>query len=486
MTPLIAITVILVYFAAMLILGWLSGRRSRGDFYTGGGSTPGAILVVAMIGAAISGVTFVSVPGMVAGKGFSYLQMALGFVVGYWVIARILVPLFFRQGVVSIYSYLNNRFGLSAYRSGAWLFFISKLTGAGVRFLVVCVVLQGLVFGPLGMPFEVSVMVSIALIWLYTRTGGVGAVVWTDVLRTVCLVGSVVLAIFFIAKALGMGLSDAVTAVAAHPSSHIFYFDDPASGLYFWKQFVAGIFMVIAMTGLDQDMMQRTLTCADARGAGRSLVRSGVMQLFVIGLFLVLGVMLMMYVEQTPDIEMPERTDELFSLVANSPGMPVVVGVVFLLGLVSAAYSAAGSALTSLTTSFTIDILGQTPEGSAKLRPRVHAAMGVVMGLFIIIFYRLTSLDAISAVYTLASYTYGPLLGLFAFGMFSRRRVVAAAVPVVCLAAPVISGIIQWWLDGIGYQLGFELLLLNALLTVGGLMIVSRAALAQPVVEPQN
>lgn len=484
MTPYIAISVIVVYFAAMLMLGWLNARRSRGDFYTGGGQTSGAILAIAMIGAAISGVTFVSVPGMVVSKGFSYMQMVLGFVVGYWVIARILVPLFFRHGVVSIYEYLNKRFGLSAYRSGAWLFFISKLTGAGVRFLVVCVVLQGLVFGPLGMPFEVAVVVSIALIWLYTRAGGVGAVVWTDVMRTVCLVGSVVLAIYFIAKSLGMGLSETAVAVANHPSSQIFYLDDPASGLYFWKQFIAGIFMVIAMTGLDQDMMQRTLTCADARGAGRSLVRSGIMQVFVIGLFLVLGIMLMMYVEQTPGLEMPERTDELFSMVANAPAMPVVVGVVFLLGLVSAAYSAAGSALTSLTTSFTIDILGHTPESSSKIRPVVHAAMGVMMGLFIILMYRLTSLDAISAVYTLASYTYGPLLGLFAFGMFCRRRVVAAAVPVVCLLAPILSGVIQWWLDSVGYQLGFELLLLNALLTVGGLMAISRAAVPQPVVEP--
>ncbi len=486
MTPLLAILVLTLYFAAMLLLGWLSARKGRGNFFTGGGNTSSPIVAVAMIGAAISGVTFVSVPGMVVSKGLSYLQMTLGFVVGYWVIARVLIPLFFKHKVVSIYSYLNNRFGLTAYRSGAWLFFISKLTGAGVRFLVVCLVLQGLVFAPLGLPFEIAVGVSVALIWLYTRAGGVNAVVWTDVLRTVCLVGSVVLAIIFIAKALGMGMGDTVKAVANHPSSRVFFFDDPTSGLYFWKQFVAGVFLAVAMTGLDQDMMQRTLTCADARGAGRSMIRGGVMQMFVIGLFLILGIMLTMYVEQTPGIEMPERTDELFSLVANSPAMPVVVGIVFLLGLVSAAYSAAGSALTSLTTSFTIDILGHSPQGAAKYRGRIHAAMGLLMGLFIIVFYRITSLDAISAVYTLASYTYGPLLGLFAFGMFTRRRVVAAAVPVVCIVAPAASGVIQWWLQGHGYQLGFELLLLNALLTVGGLALASRAAKPLPVAEAPN
>ena len=486
MSPLLASVVILLYFAAMLVIGRMSARRSRGDFYTGGRNTPAPVLAVAMIGAAISGVTFVSVPGMVAAKGFSYLQMALGFVVGYVLIARVLIPLFFRHGVVSIYAYLDRRYGHTAYQSGAWLFFISKLTGAGVRFLVVCVALQGLVFGPPGLPFEVAVAVSVALIWLYTRAGGVGAVVWTDVLRTLCLVGSVFLAIFFIARSLGMNAADTVSAIAAHPSSRIFHFDDPTSGLFFWKQFIAGVFMTVAMTGLDQDMMQRTLTCADARSAGRSMVRGGIMQLFVIGLFLLLGTMLTIYVGRTPSMAMPERTDELFSMVATSPAMPAVVGIVFLLGLVSAAYSAAGSALTSLTTSFTIDILGRDPEGSEKSRSRVHAAMGILIGLFIIVFYRLTSQDAISAVYTLASYTYGPLLGLFAFGMFCRRRVLPAAVPVVCLAAPVASGIAQWWLAGIGWQLGFELLLLNALLTTVGLAAASRSAKSQIAPELQN
>ncbi len=430
-----------------------------------------------MIGAAISGVTFVSVPGMVVAKGHAYLQMALGFIAGYIIIAAVLVPMFYRRGLVSIYSYLDQRFGRQSYRSGAWIFFISKITGASVRFFVVCAVLQILVFRPLGVPFELNVLVTVALIWLYTARGGVKALIWTDLLKSLCLIGSVTLSIWFVATNLGMGPKEVADAVSGHATSKAFHFSDPMSGQWFWKQFIAGIFLAIATNGLDQDMMQRHLSCADSRSSRKNMIVSSVMQFFIIAMFLILGTMLVIYAEST-GIEMPEKSDELFGLIASHESMPIVVGIIFVVGLISASYSAAGSALTSLTTSFTVDILNGRERWEEKqlsrVRRLVHLLMAALMGAFIIAFHHLSNDDAISAVYTLASYTYGPILGLFAYGLASRRPVRDALVPFVCIAAPVASwGVTQLMLRQWGYETGFELLLINALLTMAGLYLTS-------------
>ncbi|MBQ9466316.1 MAG: sodium:solute symporter [Muribaculaceae bacterium] len=491
-TPVIVLLTIIGYFAVLFLISWLASRGSDDrTALTGGRQAPWFIVAIAMIGAPISGVTFVSVPGQVAVKSFSYMQMVLGFVVGYFVIAYVLMPLFFKRNLVSIYGYLEQRFGQGTHRTGAWFFFISKMLGAAVRFYVVCVTLQLLVFGPLHIPFVVNVIATIALIFLYTLQGGVKTVIWTDTLKSFCLIMSVLLCIVFIARALGYGVGELCGAVAADDTSRIFFFDNPKEGTYFWKQFVAGIFMVIATTGLDQDLMQRTLASKNVDESKKGLIVSGIVQVFVVGLFLVLGTLLVLYTRRVGFV-VPDKTDELFGLVAFSGGpVPVVVGVLFILGLVSAAYSAAGSALTALTTSFTVDILKyevQSTKGEvedeeqqatakklARTRRMVHIGMAVCMGLVILVFYAISNQDAISAVYSIASYTYGPILGLFAYGMMFRGPVRDRLVPAVCIAAPVLSYAIQWWLKAqFDYTIGFELLLLNAALTMIGLALCRR------------
>lgn len=488
-TPCIVLTTIVGYFILLFVISWLAGRRSdTSTALSGGKQAPWFIVAIAMIGAPISGVTFVSVPGMVVAKSFSYMQMVLGFAVGYFAIAYVLVPMFYRRHLVSIYGYLEQRFGGGTHRTGAWFFFISKMLGAAVRFYVVCVTLQLLVFAPLGIPFVLNVVVTIALIFLYTLQGGVKTVIWTDTLKSFCLILSVVLSIYFVARGLGYDLGGLSRAVAGDDSSRVFFFDNPKEGTYFWKQFIAGIFMVIATTGLDQDLMQRTLAGKDAKESRKGLIVSGIVQIFVVGLFLVLGTLLMMYARSS-GMAMPEKSDELFGTVAFAPGMPVVLGVVFILGLIAAAYSAAGSALTSLTTSFTVDILradrSQDEARLGRTRRLVHVAMAAGMGIVILIFYLISNSDAISAVYTLASYTYGPILGLFAFGMMCRRPVRDRWVPVVCVAAPLISFAVQQWLKSQwDYTLGFELLLLNAVLTMLGLaLLITRNGTSQTAAQ---
>jgi SSS family transporter len=478
--PWIIIATIVGYFILLFLISWFATRKSDSkDALTGGNKAQWFLVAIAMIGAPISGVTFISVPGMVLGKGFSYLQMVLGFLVGYFVIAYVLIPLFYKRHLVSIYGYLEERFGSDTHKTGAWFFFISKMLGAAVRFYVVCVTLQLLVFDSLGIPFILNVVVTTALIFLYTLQGGVKTVIWTDTLKSFCLVGSVVLCIYFIAKGLGYDFGEMCKAVAGDESSRIFFFDNPKEGTFFWKQFVAGIFMAIAMTGLDQDMMQRTLASPNAKESQKGMIVSGVIQIFVIALFLILGTLLSMYAK-SKGMALPEKSDELFGSVIWSDGIPVIAGIFFIIGLIAAAYSAAGSALTSLTTSFTVDILSANKKQDEKklssTRKLVHVAMAVCMGIVIIVFYFLSNSDAISAVYSIASYTYGPILGLFAYGMMCKTGVKDKMVPIVCIAAPILSWFIQYWLkQQFDYTIGFELLLLNAALTMLGLFIFKKS-----------
>lgn len=474
----IVILTIIGYFLLLMGISWFASRGSdNSTFFTGNRKAPWPVVAFAMIGAAISGVTFISVPGMVAAKGYAYLQMVLGFIVGYFVIAFVLVPMFYKRNLISIYGYLEERFGRSTYRSGAWFFFLSKMLGAAVRFFVVCAVLQMLVFSPLHIPFIFNVIVTIALIWLYTVQGGVKTLIWTDTLKSFCLIMSVILCIYFVATNLGFSFGELTTAISNHESSRMFFFDNPKEGTYFWKQFLAGVFMAIATTGLDQDMMQRNLACADHKQSQKNMIVSGITQFFVIALFLLLGTLLVMFID-SKGISMPEKSDELFGLVATHPDVPIVVGILFVLGLVSAAYSAAGSALTSLTTSFTVDILGahkkQDDKKLTRTRKGVHVLMSAIMGLVIIAFWYLSDQDAISAVYTLASYSYGPILGLFVYGMFWKKPVHDRWVPAVCIAAPILSYFLQLGLKAwFGYETSFELLIINAVLTVIGLRLLS-------------
>ncbi len=483
--PIIVILTIAAYFLLLMAVSYFASRGSdNSTFFTGNRRAPWPVVAFAMLGAAISGVTFISVPGMVAAKGYSYLQMVLGFIVGYFAIAFVLVPLFYKKNLISIYGYLEDRFGSSTYRTGAWFFFVSKMLGAAVRFFVVCAVLQLLVFSPLHIPFIFNVIVTIALIWLYTVQGGVKTVIWTDTLKSFCLIMSVVLCIYFIATNLGYSFGELASAVSDHHTSRMFFFDNPREGTYFWKQFIAGVFMAIATNGLDQDMMQRNLACKDASQSRKNMIVSGITQFFVIALFLLLGTMLVMFIE-SKGIAIPEKSDELFGMVAQHAEVPVIVLILFVLGLVSAAYSAAGSALTSLTTSFTVDILGahKTKDEKALTRTRklVHIGMSTLMGLVIIAFYYISDQDAISAVYTLASYTYGPILGLFVYGMFWNKPVHDKLVPAVCVLAPCLSWALQYVLRAFcGYETSFELLLINAAFTIIGLRLLSVGRKTQP------
>ena len=475
-TAWIVLATIAFYFVLLFVISWITGRKAdNAGFFTGNRKSPWYMVAIAMTGASISGVTFISVPGAVMDGGYSYMQMVLGFFVGSIVVALVLIPMFYRMNLVSIYGYLENRFGLASYRTGAWFFFVSKMLGASVRFFVVCVVLQTLVFEPLHMPFALNVILTVALIWLYSFQGGVKSLIWTDSLKTFCLVVSVVSCIVFIAQSMGFGIGELPAAVADHPTSKVFFFDDPNDGHYFWKQFIAGVFMVIATTGLDQDLMQRTMSCKNFRESQKNMIVSSFVQIFVIGLFLVLGTLLYMYAGSHG---IAETKDALFGAVAWSDGFPIAIGILFIIGLIAAAYSAAGSALTAVTPAFTVDILQADKKGNeeklTRTRKLVHVGMSAMMIVVIVVFYYLNNDSAINAVYSLASYTYGPILGMFIFGMAVKRPVRDRWVPVVCVLAPAICYVLQTnseqWFGG--YQISFELLIINAVITAAGLALL--------------
>ena len=474
----IIIATIFIYIAILFTVAYISGRKADNQgFFVGNRSSSWWMVMLAMVGAAMSGVTFVSVPGMVAASGFSYFQMALGFMTGYFIIAFLLIPLFYRMNLVSIYGYLENRFGTGAYKTGAWFFFISKLLGASVRLFLICVVLQLLLFEPYGLPFWLNAAVTVLLVLLYTFRGGVKSLIWTDTLKTLCLVLSIGLSIWFVCQRLDMSFTEMVATVKSSESSRIFFFDDINDRRYFFKQFLAGIFSVIAMTGLDQDMMQRSLACKNYSDSQKNMLVSAILQTLIIFVLLTLGVILYTFAERM-NITLPPLSDNMFGTVATSPQMPLIVGILFILGLVSATYSAAGSALTALTTSFTIDVLGADKRFDdlklTKVRKGVHIAMAVAMFLVICILHRLNSTNVIDAVYTLASYTYGPILGLFAFGILTKWSVKSRYVGIVAVVAPILCFVLQQnserWFGG--YKFSYELLIVNALITFVGLMLL--------------
>ena len=461
----------------LFVVAWRSSRRAdNATFFTGGRSTHRAVAAVAMVGAAMSGVTYISVPGTVLADNFSYLQTCLGFIVGYAVIAYMLVPLYYRLGVVSLYEYLDKRFGIVAHRTGAWFFFVAKTLSAALRAYVICVVLQTILFDHYDIPFWVNAAIMMSLVWLYTRRGGVKSVVWVEMLKTLIMVGSLVAAIVAVSGAMGLDVGGTVGYIADSDLSRMMFFDDAMERRYFWKQFLAGIFLVVAMTGLDQDMMQTVLSCRNRRDAQRSMMTSVFIQVGVIILFLSLGVLLYGFAESH---SIAVEGDSLFGYVATEAGLPVVVGVLFLLGLVASTYSSAGSALTALTTSFTLDIMGSGRADDVVLerrRKRVHTAIALVMLGVIVVFNTFSSSGVITLIFTMASYTYGPLLGLFAFGILTRRSVRSGAIPVIAVASPTIcyilsSNSVEWLC---GYQFSYELIILNGSITMLGLWAFSK------------
>ena len=488
MSPIAVIITIASYFAILISVSLISsrGKGSASEFFNGGRKAPWWVIAIAMIGAPMSGVTYVSVPGMVGvdGAQMSYLQMVMGFLVGYFVIAFVLIPVFFKKNLVSIYQYLDDRFGVTSHKTGAWFFFISKMLGASVRLFLVCVTLQLMVFGPLGLPFALNALVSMLIVLSYTFRGGMKSVLWTDVLKTVCILVSIIMTIVIISRELGLDFAGTADAVRSSGMSKVFFFDDPNHPRYFWKQFLAGVFTVIAITGLDQDLMQRTLSSRNATDSRKNMIISGILQVPVLILFLILGVLLYIFAASKG---IPQTGDLIFPAVATGGYMPGIVGVLFILGLVSCAFSAGGSALTALTTSFTADIIGTEGRSEAeitRLRKRVHLVMALLMGLVIYACHLLNTQSVIDAVYKLASYTYGPILGMFAFGLCCKKQVHDKLVPLVAVLSPVLSYIVQahseQWFGG--YRFSYELILLNAAFTVLGLCLLIR----RPKIEPAS
>ena len=470
MNPLAILIVIACYFALLFFISYLAGRKAdNAGFFSGNRSSNWLLVAMSTIGAAISGVTFVSVPGMVASSGWAYMQMVLGFTVGQIIIAYVLIPLYYKFNLTSIYQYLQQRFGMNTYKSGAWLFFVSKMLGASVRLFVVGEVLQLLVFGPLGVPFWVNAIFTVMIVYLCTFKGGVKSLIWTDLLKTCCLILSVALCIYFVLRA---GVN--IDGWTSSSMTRVFFLDNPKEGTYFWKQFLAGIFLVIATTGLDQDLMQRTLSCKNPRESQKNLIVGALMQIVVIGLFLFLGFLLYSYANQTGVTEVAQlKGDDVFPFLATGNYFPVVVGVLFIIGFIAAAYSAAGSALTALTTSFTVDILNKEKDTNlTQIRTWVHIGMAVLMAACIYVIHILNNDSVIQTVYKVASYTYGPLLGMFCFGIFTKRQVRDRWIPLVVILAPVITWVIDVnsavWFNG--YVFSHERLILNALLTFVGMV----------------
>ncbi|MDR2917972.1 MAG: sodium:solute symporter [Tannerella sp.] len=477
MGPLSVLLTIIIYFIVLFTVSYIAGRKADNEgFFVGNRKSSWWMVAFAMIGSSISGVTYVSVPGMVGTSNFAYLQMALGFVAGQLIIAYVLIPLFYRMNLVSIYGYLENRFGISSHKTGAWFFFISKMLGASVRLFLVCLTLQLLVFTPLNIPFVINVVCTVAVVWLYTFQSGVKSLIWTDSLKTFCLIVSVGLCIWFIASNLGLSFGGMVKAIADSDLSRTFFFDNVNERTYFFKQFLGGVFTMIAMTGLDQDMMQRNLSCKNIKDSQKNMITSGIMQFFIILLFLMLGVLLYMFTAQN-DITNPDKTDELFPMIATGGYFPVIVGILFIVGLISSAYATAGSALTALTTSFTVDIWGTEGKSEDQVRvgrKKIHVLMAVIMGIVIIVFNIFNNTSVIDAVYTLASYTYGPILGMFAFGIFTKKPVRDKYIPLVAILSPILCFILQTnsekWFNG--YSFSYELLIMNALFTFIGFSLL--------------
>ena len=466
----VIIITILAYFSILLVFSRLTSRRATNDtFYRANRRSPWYMVAFGMIGASISGITFVSVPGMVVKTDMSYLQMCLGFILGYAVVAFVLLPVYYRLNLTTIYSYLQTRLGQRAYKTGASFFLLSKLIGAAVRFYVVCIILQRFVLDQLGVPFVLTVVIMVGLIWLYTRRGGIKTLVWTDSFQTLCMFLTLLLIIYHVTSELNLSLGEAVTAIANDSHSRIFIWDDWASKLNFWKMFFSGIFVVIVMTGLDQDMMQKNLTCKTLRDAQKDMCTYGLAFVPVNLLFLSLGILLMMLANKE-GIAIPQMTDDLLPMFAATGSLGTLIIVLFTIGIVATSFSSADSAMTALTTSWCVDIMERKDDD--KLRKRTHFGFALLFVVFILGFKIVNSTSVIDAIYIICSYTYGPLLGLFAFGLFTRWQIRDRAVPYIAIVSPVICFAIETITKQItGYHFGYELLILNGALTFAGLFI---------------
>ncbi len=487
--PGIILGIIIGYFALLMVISYFTGKDSGNEnFFLAGRQSPWYLVAFGMIGASLSGVTFISVPGWVEGSQFSYMQMVFGYLLGYLVIATVLMPMYYRLNLTSIYTYLEQRFGFFSYKTGAGFFLLSRVLGASGRLFLVALVLHEFVLSNFGIPFWLTVFMTIILIWIYTYRGGIKTIVITDTLQTTCMLAAVVLTIFAIGDKLDLDFAGIWSTVTNSENSQIFFFEDGWSDTRnFFKRFLAGAFVAIAMTGLDQDMMQKNLSCKNIGEAQKNMFWFSIVLVFANLLFLGLGVLLFVYAGQV-GIEIPTRlvgdevrqaTDLLYPTIAFNHLSPMIQ-VVFILGLIAAAYSSADSALTSLTTSFCVDFLGFEKEGTElsdqkTTRFKVHVAFSFVLFLMIMLFYLFANHAVIQLIFEIAAYTYGPLLGLYAFGFFTKRAVLDKYVPYVCIASPILTFLINRYSETLffGYQFSFELLIINGLITFIGLAALS-------------
>lgn len=478
MTPALVVTILVAYFGILILISFLTSKGAdTNTFFTANRQSPWYLVAFGMIGSSLSGVTFISVPGNVGSIGFGYFQVVLGYLLGYWVIIGILMPLYYRLNLISIYTYFEKRFNFWSYKTGAFFFLISRTLGSALRLYLAAAVLQLFLFDAWGVPFIATVATTLVLIWLYTIKGGVKTIVYTDAFQTFFLVTAVVVAVWQISDDLGMSFPAMIDAIQESRFSKMFYFDDPNSPMFFWKQFIGGALITITMTGMDQEIMQKNLTCKTLGDAQKNMFWFSMILVAVNLLFLTLGALLFMYAEQN-NFPIPQYTDELFPRLALNE-FSLVVGVFFLLGITASSYASADSALAGLTTSFCIDFLNfkDKPE-HVKSRQKflVHLGFSLLFLLIIVIFREINERSVIDAVLGIATYTYGPLLGLFSFGIFTRKQVRDQYVPIVCVAAPVLCYILSIFSPDLfnGYRLGLEVLLINGIFTFLGLAIISK------------
>ena len=471
----IILLIFIIYFLVLLFISNLTSKKSTfTDFFNANRSSPWYLVAFGMIGTSLSGVTFISVPGEVGSSNFSYFQVVLGYLVGYYVIAKVLLPLYYKHNLISIYTYLEDRFGFYSYKAGAFFFLLSRTIGASFRLFLVAGVLQIAIFNQLGLPYFFSVLLTILLIWIYTFKGGIKTIVWTDALQTFFMLSAVIITIVIITDKMNISLYESFHMVKNSSYSNIFYFDWRA-GNDFFKQFISGAFIAIVMTGLDQDMMQKNLTCRNLGDAQKNIFWFCVILVIANLLFLFLGALLYLYSESV-NFQLPSSTDDLYPLLAlNELGF--LTSIIFILGIIAAAYSSADSALTSLTTSFSIDFLDiQKRDNKRRIRLLVHIGFSILLFIVILIFNEINDESVINSIFKAAGYTYGPLLGLFSFGIFTKYKIKDKFVFFVCLISPLISYLINVYSEELlfGYRFGFEILLLNGLLTFVGLYLIKK------------
>ncbi len=470
MTSTLLISVILLYFIILFFISYLTGKDDSNEtFFRANRNSPWYVIAYGMIGTTLSGITFISVPGWVESSQFSYMQMVFGFFCGYFIISRVLLPLYYKLELTSIYTYLRDRFGPSSYKTGSSFFLLSRTIGASFRLFLIATVLQFAIFDSWNVPFYITVIITISLIWLYTYRSGMKTIIWTDTLQTTFMLSTVIIIAYTLMQRMNLDFSSIYSLINNSEYSKTFFFEDWTDKKYFFKQFFSGMFMAIVMTGLDQDQMQKNLSCKNLKDAQKNMTTFSVILIFVDLLFLSLGALLYIYSEKF-NIILPANADMLFPNIAINSGLPVYVGILFIIGIIAAAYSSADSALTSLTTSFCVDIIEfekYKPSKQIITRKRVHLLFSLILLAVILIFNAINDQSVIKSLFTVAGYTYGPLLGMFSFGLFTKYKVKDNLVPIIAISSPVICYILNLYIP-----FGFELLILNGAITFFGLYLI--------------